>query len=208
MAIAVASGWLTTIDQLGVDHFMSASVVADVHADLVAAANPATSFKHSLNGTQVIGEVLRLPAALVPAAIIVCIAAAIAWRRNLRSFAFALITALVLVTAIEAICRIIIVRPVLATRYQGHRVALVGFDSSFPSGHAARGVLVAYAVAASAPRWMRLLVALWLLVSLAMLEVGAFHAPTDIAGGALLSSAVVVGLFGYASTRIRPPRPG
>jgi membrane-associated phospholipid phosphatase len=67
-------------------------------------------------------------------------------------------------------------------------VHLVGFDASWPSGHALRCALVAAAVAAAWPR-LRIPLAIWLVAVVVLLELAGFHTPTDLVGGLLLASA-------------------
>ena len=71
-------------------------------------------------------------------------------------------------------------------------VHLVGFDSSWPSGHALRCALVAAALAAA---WPRLCVPLgiWLAAVVVLLELAGLHTPTDLVGGLLLATAAVAG---------------
>ena len=83
----------------------------------------------------------------------------------------------------------------------------VAFQSSFPSGHALRSVLLAAAVAAVWPfarRW----VAAWAAASLVLLELSGFHVPSDIAGGLLLALLLVLALprLGRRSRAGRPER--
>jgi len=60
------------------------------------------------------------------------------------------------------------------------------FDNSFPSGHATRIVFVAL-LAATVWRRAAPWLAVWAAAALVLLEVDAFHLPTDIAGGVLLA---------------------
>jgi membrane-associated phospholipid phosphatase len=119
----------------------------------------------------------------VPATVIVALACAALPRRH----AISLAGAFVAVNAVEAITKTALTRPAL---YR-HGVHLAGFDNSYPSGHTVRSVLVAAAVAAAWPRAGRWAAA-WAVCSVAMLEVGGLHVPTDIAGGLLIAGALVV----------------
>ena len=69
-----------------------------------------------------------------------------------------------------------------------HGVHLVGFDSSWPSGHALRCALVAGALAAAWPR-LRVPLAIWLVAVVLLLELAGFHTPTDVVGGLFLATA-------------------
>jgi membrane-associated phospholipid phosphatase len=69
---------------------------------------------------------------------------------------------------------------------------LVGFDTSWPSGHALRCALVASALAAAWPR-LRVPLAIWLAAVVVLLELAGFHTPTDLVGGLLLATAAAAG---------------
>jgi membrane-associated phospholipid phosphatase len=73
-----------------------------------------------------------------------------------------------------------------------HGVHLVGFDSSWPSGHALRCALVVGALAAAWP-CLRVPLAIWLLAVVVLLELAGFHTPTDVVGGLLLATAAAAG---------------
>ena len=84
--------------------------------------------------------------------------------------------------AVEVLCKSMLDRPLLHAPHQ----RLYAFQSSWPSGHTLRTVLVAAIVAFvwhSAARW----VVDWAAASLVLLEIDGFHVPTDIAGGLLLA---------------------
>ena len=69
---------------------------------------------------------------------------------------------------------------------------LVGFDASWPSGHALRCGLVAGALAVVWPR-LRMPLAIWLVAVVVLLELAGFHTPTDLVGGLLLATAAAAG---------------
>ncbi|HEX7525458.1 MAG TPA: phosphatase PAP2 family protein, partial [Gaiellaceae bacterium] len=77
-------------------------------------------------------------------------------------------------------------RPLL----HAHGHALVAFESSYPSGHTLRSMLLAAAVAEVWPfarRW----VAAWAATVLVLLELDGWHVPSDIAGGLLLALLIL-----------------
>ena len=86
---------------------------------------------------------------------------------------------------IEVICKLLI---------QQHRSGVwhgfgLTFDSSFPSGHMLRAILITGAVSALWPRLRPLLSAWCIAVGMCMLLTG-FHLPTDIAGGIMAGMAL------------------
>jgi membrane-associated phospholipid phosphatase len=62
---------------------------------------------------------------------------------------------------------------------------VAAFDSSFPSGHALRAVVLGGAVAILWPR-LRPFALAWVLAAVALLLLAGWHTPTDIAGGVVL----------------------
>lgn len=64
---------------------------------------------------------------------------------------------------------------------------LLGFDASWPSGHALRCALVAGALGAAWPR-LRLALGIWLVAVVVLLELAGFHTPTDLTGGLFLAA--------------------
>jgi membrane-associated phospholipid phosphatase len=94
---------------------------------------------------------------------------------------------LVAATAVETLCKDVLDRPAL---YDGAR-HITGFDSSFPSGHTIRTVLVA---AAFARPWA----AAWAVASIVLLQLAGWHTATDIAGGLLLAALALLGARGAA----------
>lgn len=70
---------------------------------------------------------------------------------------------------------------------------------SFPSGHAARAVLIAILVAAWGPIWLAPIVILWApLVAVARVAMG-LHYVADILGGAVLGLALAIAIASFYS---------
>jgi membrane-associated phospholipid phosphatase len=176
LAVLVATGALNGVDQWSIDHLM-AVVGSGESPSLVEAAVPLLHAGwHSW--VSVVANVVTLPAqAFVSLAIVVAVRR---WRW---------LAAWLAGNAIELLCKHVIVRPQLFGA-EGH---LFGFDSSFPSGHALRTMIVALALAAVWPR-ARPLLAAWVVASLVLLEAGGHHVPSDIAGGVVLAGFVVLAL--------------
>ncbi len=181
LAILVAAGRLTSFDQWAVDHAMSARFTSE-KPSLTRALIPLWHEDWHWP-VRVAADIVTLPAFLVPATIVVALACAVVRGRR----AISLAAAFVAVNVVEVTTKAALTRPAL---YR-HSLHLAGFDNSYPSGHAARSVLVAVAVASAWPRAGRWAAA-WAVCSVAMLEIAGLHVPTDIAGGLLIAGAFVL----------------
>jgi membrane-associated phospholipid phosphatase len=181
----VATGALNGIDQWSVDHLMPGLGGRSSGPSLADAVVPLLGASWD-NGLDAVANVVTLPAqALVSSALLgVC---CVALRRRGRGRT-ALVWGGVWIVGnlVEVLCKSTLERPLL----HGHGHALVAFESSYPSGHTLRSVLLAAAVAAlwpAARRW----VAAWAAASLVLLEIGGFHVPSDILGGLLLALLLI-----------------
>ena len=187
LAGLVAAGATTGLDQWAVEHAMP----------LAGRPNPPPTFVQSLvplldspfhpAGVAVV-QVVTLPGqVLVSFALVV----AAAWRMGRRGRVQAAVSwpaTWLFAVAVEVVFRHALSRPPLY-RDGAH---LLGFDSSWPSGHALRCALVAAATTAAWPR-LRVPLAVWLVASAVLLELGGFHTPTDVAGGLLLATVAAAG---------------
>lgn len=179
LAVLVAHGTFSRIDQWAVDHLMPGAAfsgkptLADAVVPLLGA-----HWHPALHG---VSEIVTLPASFTPALAIVAVACAALRGRT----GVALAAAFVAGNLIEVVVKASLTRPPL---YQGS-VRLAGFASSYPSGHTIRTILVALAVALAWPRltWWALM---WAAASIAMLLLGGQHVPSDIAGGLLVGGAL------------------
>jgi membrane-associated phospholipid phosphatase len=98
--------------------------------------------------------------------------------------AFALV--FVVVNVAEVAGKSLVAKPPLELHPAlGAPIRLGTFDATFPSGHAARALLIAAALAACLPR-IRVLLYLWVAAVGVALVVAGAHAPSDVAGGLLL----------------------
>lgn len=165
LAGLVAAGSFAGLDQWSVDHLMpgahftaSSSPLSDGIVPLLHA--------HWDGAIAVAANIVTLPAAFLVALAITV------WRS--RVLAVALLAAV----AVEVLCKETIVRPPL----YGNGVHIAAFDSSFPSGHSLRTVLVAFALWPILGWWS----AAWAIASLVLLGLAGWHTPTDIAGGIVL----------------------
>jgi membrane-associated phospholipid phosphatase len=131
-----------------------------------------------------VAEVVTLPGQVLISFLLVAAAAWRLWTRGRVEAAVAWTAAWLVSVAVEVAFRHTLTREPL---YR-HGVHLVGFDASWPSGHALRCALVAGALGTAWPR-LRLPLGIWLVAVVVLLEVAGFHTPTDLAGGLLLAAA-------------------
>jgi len=128
-----------------------------------------------------VAQIVTLPGQVAVSFVLVSVAA---WRLREPAWPVAWLVGV----AIELAFRHALSRPAL---YR-HGVHLVGFDSSWPSGHALRWSLVAAAFAAAWPR-LRVPLGIWLVAAVVLLELAGFHTPTDVGGGLLLAAVTAAG---------------
>jgi len=191
LAALVAAGQLTSIDRWAVDHAMPAAHLTGSKPTLVGALVPLWGAKWDSVG-QAVTNVVTLPAAFLVATVLV--AAACAQLRDRAGVALA--AAFVAGNAIEELTKSTLTRPAL----YHHGIHLAGFDGSYPSGHTLRTVLLAAAIGAAWPRARRW-VAIWAVCSVAMIELGGLHVPSDIAGGLLLAGGLAATASAWAPLR-------
>jgi membrane-associated phospholipid phosphatase len=176
LAVAVAAGAFTGIDQWAVDHVMPGGHFTGRQPNLLDALVPlaGTNWGSALS---VAAAVVAIPASFLPAL------ALTAWRSRP-------VAALVIAgTAVEALCKEVLSRPPL---HHG-TLHVVAFDDSFPSGHTLRVVLVAAAFASP-------LAAAWAVLAVVLIQLAGWHTPSDILGGLLLA---LLGLLGARALRGR-----
>jgi len=135
-----------------------------------------------------VAQIVTLPGQLLISLLLVGAAAWRLWTRGRREAAVCWLAAWLVAVAVEVVFRHTLTREPL---YR-HGVHLVGFDSSWPSGHALRCALVAGALATAWPS-LRLALAIWLTAVIILLELVGGHTPTDLVGGLLLATAAAAG---------------
>jgi membrane-associated phospholipid phosphatase len=133
-------------------------------------------------------EIVTLPGQVVISLVLVLLAARRLWTYGRTEAAVCWTVAWFVAVAVEVAFRHTLTREPL---YRDG-VHLVGFDASWPSGHALRCALVAGALAAAWPR-LRTPLAVWLAAAVVLLELAGFHTPTDLVGGLLLATAAAAG---------------
>jgi hypothetical protein len=168
VAAVVAAGVLSDVDQWSVDHAMPGAHFHTGTESFVHALIPFYSTRWSAPWSVAVNVVT------LPASFLVALAIVVACSRRLA-------VALVAGVVVELICKETLDKPAL---YDGS-FHIVAFDSSFPSGHTLRTVLVAVAVAQVRPR-LRVPAVLWAAASIALLLLAGWHTPSDLLGGVLL----------------------
>jgi membrane-associated phospholipid phosphatase len=191
LSALVAAGALTRLDQWAMDHAMTDIRVAGNKVTLADALVPLlhTDFGSPLD---VVTGVATAPASLLLSFVLVAGCCAVLQRRGSARAAYAWACAWLAGNIVEVLCKWTLTRPALYS----HGLHVVAFDSSFPSGHTIRSIVVAAALAAAFPA-ARLWVAAWACVCLVLLEADAWHTPSDIAGGVLLSALLLAAARGF-----------
>jgi membrane-associated phospholipid phosphatase len=187
LAGLVASGATTGLDQWAVEHAMPLAGAPSSAPTTLESIVPLLHAPFHPLGVGVT-EIVTLPGQVVFSLLLVLVAARRLWTRGRVDAAVYLTAAWLVAVAVELVFRYTLTREPL---YRDG-VHLVGFDSSWPSGHALRCALVAAALAAAWPR-LRIPLEIWLAAVFVLLELAGLHTPTDLVGGLLLASAAVAG---------------
>jgi membrane-associated phospholipid phosphatase len=174
LAVAVAAGAFTGLDQWAVEHIMPGGRFTGGEPSLLDALVPLAG-THWDSAWSVLVNVVTVPASFLVALAIVV------WRSRV------LAALLVAAVAVETLCKDVLTRPEL---HHGAR-HIVAFDDSFPSGHTLRAVIVAGALASP---WA----AAWAVVAIVLVQLAGWHTPTDIAGGLLLGASALLARGGAA----------
>jgi len=175
LAALVAAGSLTQVDQWAVDHLMPGASLRHANAGLIEGLVP---LLHSRWGS---AYAIAANIVTLPASFLISLAIVVACSRILGA-------ALAAAVAVEVLCKEVLTRPAL---YDGSFHVAV-FDSSFPSGHALRTVIVAASVAWRWPRVRSFAIA-WAIASIVLLQLAGWHTPTDLAGGVVLGALALLG---------------
>jgi membrane-associated phospholipid phosphatase len=188
LAGLVASGAATGLDQWANTHAMPLAGRPGPSPTLLETIVPLLHRSFHPVGFAV-AEIVTLPGQILISFLLILAAAWTLRAHGRLDAATGWVAAWLLGSGVEVLCKHILTRPPL------HRDGLhvTGFDSSWPSGHALRCVLVACALAAAWPR-LRAVLGIWLVGAVVLLELAGFHTPTDVAGGLLLAALGVSGV--------------
>jgi membrane-associated phospholipid phosphatase len=140
-------------------------------------------------------EVLISPAGPMITALVIAAAAICLLAQGRNRAAAAWPAALALALVVEIVSKLVVGQ---------HRSGIwhgfgLTFDSSFPSGHMLRAILIAGAVAAVIPA-LRVALGLWCAAVGVCLLINGWHLPTDIAGGILAGMALYYFARAYSLT--------
>lgn len=183
----VVAGGCTRIDQYAVDHLMARVGTGPTHNSLWLAFRP---YPGGGSASEIAFNVWTFPASVLVSAAVLALCCVVLERRGRRRAAAAWVVAWLVANGIEVAGKGLLHRPALWAVVNGMRVHVVGFDTSFPSGHTARAFVVAFMVAAVWPRiaWAA---GLWAAGTCVLLVVSGDHTPSDIVGGVLAALLVV-----------------
>ena len=183
----MASGAATGVDRWAVGHAQPLAGKPQAAPTALESLVPLLHAAFHPPGVAV-AQIVTLPGQVVVSLVLVLVAARRLWTGGRAEAAVCWTVAWLVSAAVEVVFRHTLTRSPL---YRDG-VHLVGFDMSWPSGHALRCALVAAALAAAWPR-LRLPLVIWLVAAVALLELAGFHTPTDVVGGLLLATAAAAG---------------
>jgi membrane-associated phospholipid phosphatase len=187
LAGLVASGATTHLDQWAADHAMPLAGGFSSPPTTLESIVPLLAAPFHPIGVGV-AQVVTLPGQVIISLLLLLAAAWLLWTRGRIEAAVCWTVAWFIAVLVELVFRHTLTRQPL---YR-HGVHLVGFDASWPSGHALRCALVAGALATAWPR-LRIPLAIWLAAVVVLLELAGLHTPTDLVGGLLLATAAAAG---------------
>ena len=139
-----------------------------------------------------VAQIVTLPGQVLISLALILLASRRLWLQGRVEAAVAWPAAWLLASLVEVVFRHTLTRPNL---YRDG-VHLVGFDTSWPSGHTLRAALVAAALASAWPR-LRVPLAIWFVAVVALLETAGFHTVTDVVGGLLLATVAAAGAVAF-----------
>jgi membrane-associated phospholipid phosphatase len=190
VAVLVALGAFTRLDQYSLDHWMPwlAPLKPGGGSSINGFWRP---FELHTSNLDKLLNLLTYPCSILVSGLVVVIAAVVLWPRLGPVAALAPAAGWVVGNAIEVFLKDTVVRPAVYASVGEARVHVDTFDDSFASGHMMRGIIVAFTLTLlwrGASPWVWIWAAL---VGPALVAVSA-HTPSDVIGGALIGLLVVV----------------
>ncbi len=209
----VVAGACTRLDQYAVDHLMEHVSPKAGASSVLSALRP---YPSGGSASETAFNVWTFPASVDLSAAGLELCCFVLVRRGRRFAASLWVVAWALGNGIELAGKSLLQRPALLTTVNGVRVHVHSFDSSFPSGHTIRALLLAAMLVAVWPRlaWPGLL---WAASVCVVLVVDGDHTPSDVVGGALAALLVLAlvlerlpardrsGAAGVTPIRANPP---
>ena len=207
LGVLVATGVCTPLDQYATHHLMLGlyPYVGGGSALTVGAHTMLGPISSSTNPGRIVNRIADtayIPAGVVVASLLVCACAAVALMCGRRIADVAgWIAAYVAGNSLELIGKVLVARPALHTTALYGSVHVRKFDTSFPSGHAIRAVLLAAFVSwAVGP--LRPVAVAWASVVVVLLVLAGTHTPTDVLGGLLAAGALILGRRAASAPRV------
>lgn len=186
----VVAGKCTRLDQYAIDHWMTRVGTGPAHNSVWDAIAP---YPAGGSLAQIAFNIWTFPASVLVSGVLLALCCVVLERRGQHQAAGGWIIAWVVVNAIEVAGKGLLHRPALSAAVHDARVPVAGFATSFPSGHTARALVVAFMLATVWPRLSRPAY-LWAAVTCILLVASGDHTPSDIAGGALTALLVLAAL--------------
>lgn len=187
----VLAGATTGIDNWAIDHVMPGLDPLDQRARLVHSEGLWRPFALDTTWWEKVLDLFVYPASVLVCVLVLAWAVVVLARSGRVWAALVWPCAWVLANALEVAGKHELTRPGVFWSNVVPRVHLAPFDQSYPSGHAARAVVIAGLVAFVRPRFARPAFG-WAALVGPVLVIGGDHTVSDVAGGALLGFAVVL----------------
>jgi membrane-associated phospholipid phosphatase len=196
----VVAGAFTRLDQYAIGHWMSRVGTGPTQNSLWQAFRP---YPGGGSASTIVFNIWTFPASVPISAVVLAVCCVVLWRRGQHRAAGAWVAAWLLVNGIEVAGKDLLHRPALSTLVHGVRLEVTGFDTSFPSGHTARALVVAFVLTAV---WRRLAwpAGLWAAGTCVFLVLSGDHTPSDIIGGILAALFVVTLVRASGRNETRP----
>ena len=188
----VLAGVLTGIDDWAIDHAMPA-LDPHSHAGIVSGSGLWRPFPLDAVWWDKLLDAYLYPASFLASAVLVTATCGLLARRGRQVAAVLWLGAWLGANAAEFVGKVGLARPDVRWSNGVHPIHVVSFDHSYPSGHSARGVVLAALVAYAFPR-LRYAAAAWVVLVPVALVVAGDHTVSDVVGGTLLGLLLVLGV--------------
>jgi membrane-associated phospholipid phosphatase len=186
----VLAGALTGIDDWGIDHVMPA-LDPRSHVGIVSGSGLWRPFPLDAVWWDKLLDAYLYPASFLASAVLVTATCGLLARRGRQVAAVLWLGAWLGANAAELAGKVGLTRPDVRWSNGVRPIHVVSFDHSYPSGHSARGVVLAALVAYAFPR-LRYAAAAWVVLVPVALVVAADHTVSDVVGGTLLGLLLVL----------------